>query len=66
MVLYLYAVREVDTIYVVLAWLFVLFRVLHSLVHCTFNKIILRFALYAASCAFLFIMIIRAAVSWVM
>jgi len=34
----------------VAAWGFFLFRVLHSVVHCTFNFIPLRFALYVIFC----------------
>jgi len=38
-VLYLYVTHQVDGAYVVTAWGFFLFRVLHSVVHCTFNFI---------------------------
>lgn len=31
-----------------LAWTFVVLRVLHSLVHCTYNKVVHRFLLYLA------------------
>jgi hypothetical protein len=31
-----------------LAWAFVVLRVLHSLVHCTYNKVLHRFALHAS------------------
>ncbi len=41
-VLYLYVTRQVDTAYVVAAWGFFAFRLLHSLVHCTFNLIPLQ------------------------
>ena len=46
LVLYLFAVKQVDALYVDAAWIFVTFRVLHSAVHCTFNLIMLRFYLY--------------------
>ena len=46
LVLYIYIVQQVDTIYVNAAWIFVIFRTLHSIVHCTFNYIMLRFYLY--------------------
>ena len=46
LVLYLFVTKQVDTVYVNAAWLFVLFRALHSAVHCTFNLIMLRFYLY--------------------
>jgi len=31
------------------AWVFVVFRALHSAVHCTFNLVMLRFYLYLVS-----------------
>jgi hypothetical protein len=46
LVLYLYATKQVDFLYVNAAWIFVAFRLFHSIVHCTFNLIILRFYLY--------------------
>ena len=60
--LYLFVTQRVDATYLVGAWIFVLFRVLHSLVHCTINVVILRFWLYAASTAALWFMTIRATV----
>jgi hypothetical protein len=39
----------------------VVFRVLHSAVHCTINIVLLRFALYAASSVALWFMVLRAA-----
>ncbi|MFO1468498.1 MAG: MAPEG family protein [Steroidobacteraceae bacterium] len=62
-VLYLYVTRQVDDTYVVAAWGFFAFRVLHSAVHCTFNHIPLRFVLYVLSAAALWFMILRAAVA---
>jgi hypothetical protein len=61
LVLYLYVTHSVDTIYLVAAWVFVGFRALHSLVHCTVNIVLLRFALYAASTVALWYIAIRAA-----
>jgi len=46
LLLYLFITQQVDTVYVNAAWIFVVFRVLHSVVHCTFNLVILRFYLY--------------------
>jgi hypothetical protein len=37
-----------------LAWTFVALRVLHSLVHCTYNRVIHRFLLYVAGALVLF------------
>ena len=61
-VLYLYVTHQVDGAYAVAAWGFFLFRVLHSVVHCTFNFIPLRFALYVISAGALWFMVIRAAI----
>ena len=60
-VLYLYAAREVDELYLGAAWLFFAFRVLHSVVHCTFNFVPLRFWLYAISAAALWFTVLRIA-----
>ena len=61
MVLYLYVTGTVDAAFIVAAWGFFCFRALHSLVHCTFNLVPLRFALYAISSLFLWFMVARAA-----
>lgn len=60
-VLYLFVVQQVDETYVMLAWAFFLFRALHSVVHCTFNFIPLRFILYVISAVALWGMVVRAA-----
>jgi hypothetical protein len=60
-VLYLFAAHQVDGIYVGAAWVFFLFRVLHSAVHCTFNFIPLRFWLYAISALALWFIVLRIA-----
>jgi hypothetical protein len=65
LVLYLYATDQVDRIDVVTAWIFVVFRVLHSAVHCTFNLVILRFWLYAISTVAVWVVALRAAVAHV-
>ena len=61
MVLYLYVRHEVDRVDIIVGWIFVGFRVLHSGVHCTINVIPVRFWLYAASSAALWFIVIRAA-----
>lgn len=60
-ILYLYATHQVDGTYVLAAWGFFVFRVLHSMVHCTFNLIPLRFSLYVISSATLWFMVVRVA-----
>jgi hypothetical protein len=52
---------QVDAAYVNAGWIFVLFRVLHSAVHCTFNLVMLRFYLYLISTLALWFMFARAA-----
>ena len=61
LVLYLHVTQSVDTVYLAAAWVFVAFRALHSLVHCTFNLILLRFSLYAISTVALWFIAVRAA-----
>jgi hypothetical protein len=60
-VLYLFATHQVDAAYLNAAWGFFVFRALHSVVHCTFNLIPLRFVLYVISAGALWFMVIRAA-----
>lgn len=62
-ILYLYLTQQVDTPYLAAAWCFFAFRVLHSLVHCTFNLIPLRFTVYVISAAALWFMVVRAALA---
>jgi hypothetical protein len=65
LVLYLFVTKQVDALYVISAWCFVVFRVLHSAVHCTINIVILRFALYAFSTLAIWFIAVRAAVVYV-
>jgi hypothetical protein len=60
--LYLYVTQMADTAYIVAAWLFLAFRVLHSIVHCTSNIVMLRFYLYSAAALALWFMLGRAVV----
>ena len=52
----LYATRGVSMDLVVMAWVYVALRVLHSLIHVSYNKIIHRFFVYAVSCFLLLAM----------
>jgi hypothetical protein len=61
LVLYLFVTKQVDTVYVNAAWIFVVFRVLHSAVHCTFNLVMLRFYLYLFATLAMWFIAIRAA-----
>jgi hypothetical protein len=57
--LYLYLSDSVDGIYLLAAWTFFVFRVVHSLIHCTYNKVEHRFAAYMLSAIGLWTMVIR-------
>jgi hypothetical protein len=59
--LYLFATQQVDGIHVALAWVFAAFRALHSLVHCTINRVMLRFSLYFVAALALWALAGRAA-----
>ena len=58
--LYLFVTGSVDQLYVVCAWIFFVFRALHSVVHCTINIVKLRFGVYAVASVVLWFMIVRA------
>ena len=45
----LYVTQMASTTFLVLACLFVVFRYLHCLIHCTYNKVLHRFYAYAIS-----------------
>lgn len=59
--LYLYVTQQVDTVHLYSAYAFFVFRAIHSVVQCTFNKVMVRFAVYAAASIALWLMVIRAA-----
>ncbi len=61
LVLYLYVTEQVDGAYIVAAWVFAIFRILHSAVHCTINIVILRFWIYCVATLALWFMVVRAA-----
>ncbi len=61
--LYLYVSGTVDPIHLACAWVFLVFRVLHSGMHCTKNVVIVRFGLYAVSALALWVMLLRAALA---
>ena len=58
---YLYVTHQVDATYLFAAWVYVLFRALHSVVHNTINIVMLRFSLYFASSIALWFGVVRAA-----
>lgn len=59
--LYLFATGSVDAAFLVMAWLYVGLRAVHSLIHCTHNIVMQRFLAYVASSVVLFVMLLRAA-----
>ena len=64
LMLYLFVSQQVDAVYLIAAWVFVLFRVLHSSVHCTINIVMLRFYLYLIATLSLWFMVLRAALQF--
>ena len=60
--LYLFIGDTVDSIYLMAAWWFLVFRIIHSLIHCTHNKVEHRFVAYMLSAVALWAMVLRAAV----
>ena len=60
--LLLYVTGNVVGLYVAAAWGFVAFRALHSVIHCTINRVMARFVCYLISSLLLWLMLIRAAV----
>lgn len=63
--LYLFVTQQVDAVYTNAAWVFAVFRVLHSAVHCTVNRVTLRFAFYLIAALVLWGMVVRAALGYV-
>jgi len=58
--LYLTVLLKVDDAYINCAWAFLIFRCLHSLIHCTYNKVMHRFMAYLVSSVALWAMVVRA------
>ncbi len=61
--LVIHVTDAVDGLYLVAAWSFVAFRVLHSLIHCTVNRVMARFLSYLAASLVLWFMLGRVAVA---
>jgi hypothetical protein len=58
--LYLFVSGNVDALYVIAAWLYVALRAVHSVIQCTSNIVMRRFAVYMASSVVLWSMVLRA------
>ena len=65
LVLYLHFSGLADPTYLALAWVFAVFRVLHSVVHCTVNIVLLRFGLYCVASLALWVILFRAVAAYV-
>ena len=59
--LFLYVTNKVDGTYLIAAWVFAVFRILHSAMHCTANIVLVRFWLYCISALAVWFMVVRAA-----
>jgi len=59
----LLALHQADAVFVRLAWAYVALRALHSLIHCTINRVPLRFAAYLSSSIVLWAMVVRLALT---
>lgn len=62
--LYLFVTATVDDVFVNCAWLFLLLRSVHSVIHCTVNVVKVRFAVYMLATFVLWFMVIRAMLSY--
>lgn len=58
--IYLYITQQVDTVFLVLAYGFLTFRIIHSVIHCTYNTVTHRFYSYLFSAFTLWAFIILA------
>ncbi len=57
---YLTVSHLVDSLFITCAWGFVGLRAAHSIIHCSYNKVMHRFAAYLLSSALLWFMLLRA------
>lgn len=58
--MYLMLSYTLDNTHVVCAWVFLGFRVLHSIIHCSYNNVNHRFLMYLISSVALWVMVVRA------
>jgi hypothetical protein len=52
----IFVTRSTTPVFVAGAWLYVLLRVAHSVIHCTYNNILHRFTVYVISSLVLFVL----------
>jgi hypothetical protein len=61
--LYLTVSGQVDSLYTNCAWAYLILRCVHSLIHCTYNRVAHRFGIYLLSSIVLWVMVVRAFVA---
>jgi len=61
-VLTIYAAELASPLYVTLAWVYVVLRLVHSAIHCTYNKVMHRLSVFMA--AFLALSLIWGLIAW--
>ena len=61
--LYLVVAVQVDEIHYYCAWTFLVFRIIHSIIHCSYNQVMHRFAAYLISSVAMWVMVGRALVA---
>lgn len=54
-----YALNQVDGTLINCAWAFVALRAIHSVVHCTYNRVLHRFVAYLASSLVVWFMVVK-------
>lgn len=63
--IYLYATHQVNAVYLGVALCYLLMRVAHSVIHCSYNKVVHRFYVYMASSIVLWLFVMLALVDLV-
>jgi hypothetical protein len=58
--LYLMLVQQVDPVHVACAWAYLGLRIAHSVIHCSYNRVMHRFIVYVLSSLVLWVMVVRA------
>lgn len=58
--LYLTVFGLVDSLHITCAWIFLTLRILHSLIHCSYNRVMHRFVIYLLSSLAVWVMVVRA------
>jgi hypothetical protein len=58
--LYITVTGQVDSLHVNCAWAFLALRCIHSLIHCSYNRVSHRFGIYLLSSIALWTMVVRA------